>query len=266
MLKSLEKVIILISIVVLNHHALAQKSIRIVNYNILEGMRIDTTNNKTDFVSWVKNINPDVLTLQEVNGFTQRNLELLAIRYGHPYAILVKENGYPTAITSKYPIVNVRRVLDNITHGFIQCKIEGLNFIVLHLNAHSEDKRLQEIATITQTIKYADSQSNWLIMGDFNSVSPLDDSYFRSSRDYTLHKKILEFGLIDVLKINRNVEDFISTCPTPNFRKEGSKLLRYDFIYMSKDLKSRFIKSEVIQDDFTSTYSDHYPVMMELFN
>src|SRR5690606_20141646 len=211
-------------------------------------------------------INPDILTLQEVNGFTQRDLELLSIKYGHPYAILVKSEGYPTAITSRYPIVNVQRVLDNITHGFIQCKIEGLNFIVLHLNAHSEDKRRQEIATVLQTIKYSDSRSNWFIMGDFNSVSPLDHSHFKGTKDYTIHRKILDFGLMDALKLNRNVEEFIATCPTPCFRTKGGKLLRYDFIYMSKDLKSRFVSSEVIKDSFTANYSDHYPVKVELAN
>jgi exodeoxyribonuclease-3 len=52
-------------------------------------MRLDTSAGKPIFVKWVKQMDPDVLALQEVTGFTQASLEKLAESYGHSYALLL---------------------------------------------------------------------------------------------------------------------------------------------------------------------------------
>uniref|UniRef100_UPI002618045B endonuclease/exonuclease/phosphatase family protein n=1 Tax=Chitinophaga sp. TaxID=1869181 RepID=UPI002618045B len=97
----------------------AQDTLRVLSYNILEGMVKDTTKGKQVFVDWVKTHRPDVVALQECNAFTQKSLEELALSYGHPYAVIVKENGYPTGLTSRYPIADIKKINENMTHGFI---------------------------------------------------------------------------------------------------------------------------------------------------
>ena len=63
------------------------KNLKIICYNILYGMRRDTTQGKRLFAEWVRQQNPDILALQEVNDFTQFTLETLAAEYGHDYAV-----------------------------------------------------------------------------------------------------------------------------------------------------------------------------------
>ena len=124
----------------------AENKVRVISFNILEGMKTDTTPGKQVFVDWVKKQAPDILALQECNKFTQKSLEELARSYGHPYAVIVKEKGYPTGLTSKYPITDIQKITNNMTHGFILARVKDLNIVVLHLNPHSYMKRRAEMA------------------------------------------------------------------------------------------------------------------------
>lgn len=253
----------------------AQEKMRIISYNIEEGMKADTSKGKKDFVGWIKSLDPDIMALEECNKFTQVSLEELAHSYGHPYAIIVKEKGYPTAITSKYPIVNVQKITDNMTHGFIVCKIKDLNVVVLHLNPHQYKKRREEIAEILSTIGTSPDKKKWLMMGDFNSISPLDKDKYADGKllaymlqqkqkfsfhanlvddkelDYQVQQQILDFGLKDTGKA------FEAVSKNPPTRG------RIDYIYVSKDLLPKVTASHFIVDEFTAHHSDHKPMMME---
>lgn len=286
----IELLLVMFLLFVITHLRAQEKDhVRILCYNILEGMKLDTTPNKVVFVDWVKSINPDIVALQEVNKFKQRQLEDMARSYGHPYAVLLKENGYPVAITSKYPILYVSKVIDNMSHGFIRAKVDGYNIIALHLNPHKYWKRNEEIALVLETIKQSGDDENWLLMGDFNSLSPLDADGFVNGKlleamkaeeagrpgvvenlvdgqllDYSVHQAILDQGFVDVAKIKYST--FESSCETKSFllthKYPAEK--RYDFIYISNNLKSDYINASIIKDSFTDVYSDHYPVLLDL--
>jgi exodeoxyribonuclease III len=275
-MKTLYKNILLILLLLLmasNSTTFAQNKFRVISYNILEGMKTDTTKGKQDFVKWVKSENPDILALQECNKFTQKSLEDLARGYGHTYAVLLREQGYPVGLTSKYPIVDVQKVIDNMHHGFIVAKIKDLNIIVLHLSPHKYWKRREEIDVILSTIAASAQKERWIIMGDFNSLSPLDKENYADGKyadrlkeaakkysfhenlvdgkylDFEVQKRILEFGLHDTAK-----EKATGSEPRSN---------RIDYIYVSKDLMPQVTKAQFIRDDFTATHSDHVPVIME---
>ena len=81
-----------------------QKNFRIITWNVYEGMKLDTTQHKTAFAKWITGKDPDVMAFQEMNRFTPASLDKFARSYGHTYSVLLKENGFPVAITSKYPI------------------------------------------------------------------------------------------------------------------------------------------------------------------
>ena len=151
-----------------------KQTMKIISYNIEYGMRADTTAGKTIFSTWMRNQDPDIVCLQEANKFTQKSLEALAASYGHPYAVLQKEKGFPTAITSKYPIVNIMKVENNMWHGFVMGTINGYHIISLHLSPHRYESRQLDIDLILETIRQNGPFEKWLIMGDFNSVSPVD--------------------------------------------------------------------------------------------
>ncbi|TZF82324.1 hypothetical protein FW774_16250 [Pedobacter sp. BS3] len=284
MMRSLSYIILVISIITGGSSRIfAQQSLKVISYNILEGMVRDTTAGKKDFVAWLKQQNPDILALEECNKFTQKSLEEMAHQYGHPYAVLLKETGYPVALTSKYPIVNVHRVLDNMHHGFILARIKDYHVIVLHLSPHKYRKRREEIDVILQTIAAQPSQKRWMIMGDFNSYSPLDKANYADGKtvkwlqdlakkypfhdnlidgqylDFEVQQKILDFGLIDVLKrqAEKHPADAKNIIPGKN---------RIDYIYVSKDLGNKVTDARFLRDDFTKTHSDHIPIIIELKN
>lgn len=260
---------------------LKAQTFKVLSYNILEGMKTDTSKGKQLFVEWVKDKAPDVLALQECNGFTQQTLEALAASYGHNYAVIVKENGYPTGVTSRFPIVDIRKVNENMTHGFITASIHGYNFCILHLNPHKHLKRRSEIAQVLETLRLQHGDKNWLMMGDFNSLSPLDSHRVAQTNfvqrqqeaslknpnisnlangavDYQVQQSILQAGFVDAgLTYDRTVQ------------KETGKSgilsnTRIDYIYLSKDLAKKLQYCRFIYDDFTAKYSDHKPIIMEL--
>jgi len=270
-------------------------TLKIVSYNVYWGMRQDSTEGKSRFVDWIKAQAPDILALQEMNGFTQKALEELASRYGHRYAHIVREPfadgsiSFPVAITSKYPIVNVRRVVENNIHGFIEAEIEGLHFIVTHFHPFSAEKRVGEIGQILATVAANDPrmEKKWLLMGDLNSVSPLDRSEYADNRlrdfiredrkkrphnenlkddelDYSIQQSILDFGFVDAFKVKN--PGFVASAPTKMFYDQSKFPLRYDYLYVGPNLENDIVSCDLIKDDFTDIYSDHYPVSLILAN
>lgn len=247
-----------------------KRPMKLISYNIEYGMRADTTTNKSVFAAWIRSQNPDIVCLQEANKFTQKSLEALAASYGHPYAVLQKEKGFPTAITSKYPIVNIMKVEDNMWHGFVMGIVDGYHIISLHLSPHRYESRQRDIDLILETIRQNGPFEKWIIMGDFNSVSPVDAEKYADGRlveylrkaeekrpqlknlvngkiDYSVHQRILDFGFIDSARLDKNFS-------------ETSFGTRIDFIYISPDLRSAFTGGNFIIDDFTRKYSDHRPL------
>lgn len=252
---------------------LAVDTLRLVSYNILEGMKLDQTAGKTGLAAWVRSMNPDILALQEANKFTQESLERLAASYGHSYVVtnIKKGDNYPVALTSKYPVEVVAKITEGVSHGAIHVRIKGVNIVVLHLWPHATGSngypdgnsyRMGEItAFLDGTLKAHPGENRWLMMGDFNSVSPLDidDLPGGVGLNYDVHTKILGSGYHDLMRSYRGY--FIPSCPTAAFA--GGNDTRIDFIYGSSAMLSDMTCVETIRDDFTDTRSDHYPLMTE---
>jgi exodeoxyribonuclease III len=264
------------------------KRLRLITYNMLEGMKLDTSADKPNFVSWLKQMDPDVLALQEVTNFTQASLEKLAQSYGHHYAVLLIEGEkYPVALTSKYPIVHVQKVSDNMDRGYIMARIKDVNVVCLHFTPFDYRKRAQEVDLLLSHLNAQSAKQPWIIMGDFNTVSPADSSNYSDGRmvanyqayekkyppiqklsngklDYTVIEKIVANGFTDALKTTTPA--FLKTVHPKRFEpKTGSDVpSRIDFIFVSRNLVQQIAAARVLVDDFTDHYSDHYPVLMDL--
>lgn len=239
---------------------------KVVSYNILQGMKADKDNNYDNFVAWVNAQAPDVLALQECNGFSEASLGELAKRWGHEYAVLNPNNsGYTVALTSKYPIEVVLRMLDypDGNRGAIHAKVNGINFVVLHLYPFStwpngtgasgtgEDYRLAEITSyLDNTIRKSPEEPRWLMMGDFNSPSPYDKANTSGSWEYRAQDEVLKSGYFDL--VHEAHSAFHSSTQGGN---------RIDYIFGSKAMASNVVSAQILKDDFTlSGVSDHYPV------
>ncbi|NDV78733.1 endonuclease/exonuclease/phosphatase family protein [Dysgonomonas sp. 511] len=253
------------------------ESLRLISYNILEGMKLDKTNNYDNFVEWLKSYDPDIVALQEANGFTQESLEKLAARYNHPYVITNVKVGdnYPVALTSKYPLEKRRRVTKHVSHGCIFASIKGVNLVVTHLwpqgywhqdgDGLGTEYRLHEMGIfLDSTINKFPMEPKWLLMGDFNAMSRIDMDGMDNpqGRDYRVHDMIMDAGFSDAVRHLHNY--FHRTTPTVyGGWTAGRKGTRIDFIYGTDAMLRDVTKAGVIYDDFTDNFSDHYPVMVE---
>ncbi len=257
-----------------------QQKLTVLSYNILEGMKTDISTNKQLFTAWVGIQNPDIFAIQEANGFTEVTLAELAKSYGHNYSALVKLTGYPVALTSKYPITEVERINNGMTHGFIIAKILDYNIVVLHLNPHNYEIRRSEIKIVLDKIAANKATSKLLVMGDFNSYSPLYAANFANGTlvntlkqrelanpgqkyldngqlDFKVQQSVLDEGLLDVIYEleQKDPKNAKTINPTTN---------KIDYIYASKDLMPNVVSGNFIKDNFTAKYSDHLPIIIHL--
>src|SRR5690606_33724832 len=136
-------------------------------------------------------------------------------------------------------------------------------------------------------IKAQPSQQQWIVMGDFNTVSPADSVHYSDGRmvanykayerkyapikkladgqlDYTVIGKVLGNGFTDAVRMKAPAI-VITVHPKrlePKFGTHVSSSI--DFIFVSKVLVKDIAAASVLMDAFTDHYSDHYPVLLDL--
>lgn len=253
---------------------------KIVSYNVLEGFQQDSINRQR-FVEWIGRIDPDVVAFQEMNKFTQKSLEVFARKYNHPYAILSKLEGYPVAISSKYPIVNVQKIVDNMWHAYIYANIDNIHFFVIHFSPHARTKRMEEVKSILAHAGKLPPDEPVLIMGDFNSMDKSDAEQYkeemvekmRENEEKQTHIRNLNHGNIDYavmeqLSLNGFIDTFWLTNkkfkPSVTTPKYGTPSRRIDFIWANKIAAGKVVNGTILHDEYTDIISDHYPVYIEL--
>src|SRR5690606_38001181 len=130
------------------------QTLKVISYNIWNGFDHgkDTEREKA-MVGWLKAQNADVIGFQELNGFTPDKLEQLASQWGHPYTLLLKEEGYPIGITSKTPLELKSRMLGGFWHGLLHAKTRNTDFLVVHLSPHDWQYRREEAEIISTYIE-----------------------------------------------------------------------------------------------------------------
>jgi len=263
-----------------------EKNFRIITWNVYEGMKLDTTSHKIAFAQWIKEKDPDVLAFQEMNGFTQTRLEDFAQGYGHGYSILLKDSGFPVALTSKYPISNIERVIDKMHHGYIQATVRSITFFVVHLSPHKYEKRQEEINRVLADAASAPDKRKTIILGDFNSQSPQDSMFYTDGKmvevqkilktkypvydnlrdgqlDFNVIRTVLVKGYFDPVynskELNISFSADIQGDPDLKYNKT-----RIDYILLNTFFKRKIKNAFIIRDKFTEAVSDHYPVCVEL--
>ena len=232
---------------------------RVITYNVLDGFT--EANDRRDAVArWLAAQQPDVVALDELNGYTEPRLRDEAAAWGHPHAVLLKETGYATGLTSRTPITDVRRVVPGFHHGVIRCRAAGIIFYVVHLSPHDRSVRQTEADRITRGVASADASDDGdlvgvmdtmtagepvIVLGDFNSFSPDDKAYYATTRlgetarkgdrerglrnlgddsgiDFSVMQTFQDAGLVDVVRRLNAAGDpaALVSCPTPLWRPE----------------------------------------------
>ena len=123
---------------------------------------------------------------------------------------------------------------------------------------------------INQTVKNPtySSVQDWILVGDFNSSSRLDNGIYQYPED---DKRFLAQ---DVILNNTNLKDIIATWyPAPQFVRSTYRADRRDYVYLSPALVQNVVRASTFTDSFTpctesgvSTFrtpSDHRPFIID---
>lgn len=263
----------------------SQNKMKVLSYNVLNGFRSDSVI-QDQYLQWVRNIDPDIIAYQEMNHFTQARLERFASQYGHPYAVLSKTEGYPVALSSKYPIVNAQKVVDNMWHAFIYANINNTHVFVVHLSPVSYEKRNEELRLILAHAASLPKEDRIMIMGDFNAFDKRDANYygeglkkvFREREIRLNHRNLNDDGEVDYSVMDQMTasgfkdaywlvnDHFKPSRPTKVEKYLSYPIRRVDYIWVNSILEDDIIKADIIYDRVTEQLSDHYPMYIELKN
>lgn len=292
-----------------------EKNLRLLHWNIQNGMWDGQNDNYDRFVEFVKAQDPDVCVwceaqsiwktdsdqaMEKEERYLVENWGELALRYGHTYwGIGGYRDSYPQVITSKYPITYISKIVGDesdviVSHGAgwatIEVEDKTINIVTLHTwpQAYAykaEDReaskaeqggdkyRAKEIQYICEnTINKVENaeEQYWMMMGDFNSRSRVDNSQYGFADDdpkLLVHDYIKEHTpYIDVIKA-KYPNEFKPTV--------GSKKSRIDYVYCTQPLFERITFADVIWDEYTTPVrdpqglsnfwrpSDHLPILID---
>jgi endonuclease/exonuclease/phosphatase family metal-dependent hydrolase len=166
-------------------------SVRLMTYNILFGAGIDHEfddeipiafvgiDRISQLLSYIKEVNPDILGLQELAGWSRGTTPMIAkvadeLGMNYYLASAAQKGELHLAILSKYEIVEAENISQEVGNiGALRVKLltpDGhiLNVFVVHLDPFSRQLRTCEIYTLVQYMQPYFNQLT-IIMGDFNS-------------------------------------------------------------------------------------------------
>ena len=291
--------------------------VKILVWNIQNGMWSDQGYNYENFVTWVKSYKPDICIWCEArsNYKTGSSTSMpadqcylpdgwgeLAARYGHEHwAKSGQRDNFPQVITSRYPIETVSKIIGNgadtvVTHGAGQYRIvindRPINIVSLHTwpqkyafgvsgsAAQAESTvanggdyyRLKEVTYICEhTIAKAENPKDewWLMAGDFNAQSSVDNDTYRFPWDDP------RFLVHDYIMAYTPYKDVIYEKHKGVFKSTTSSDKRVDFAYCSPAMMENVTYADVVKDWWTGNIvkdgntsfkhpSDHRPLYLNV--
>ena len=292
-----------------------EPTLKVLYWNVQNGMWADQGNDYDNFVDFVVEQNPDICVWAEAQSryrtdtsvkmagceeaYLPYNWDLLARRYGHQYVCIAgKRDTFPQVVTSRYPLKIVKRVNGNgedivVVHGAGQVEVdvngEKINIVTVHTYPFkytylAEDQkasaaenggdvfRAAEMKYICeQTILGQDPQGkgNWMMLGDFNAVSRVDNWLGRPEDDKA-------FLLNDYVRSQTPYVDLIEKWYPGEYQKSTFSGRRIDFVYLTQSLFTRVTDARTIHDGYATTHrdsrkginfchpSDHYPIVFTM--
>jgi len=237
------------------------RDLRVVTYNIHQGLDADYRMNLTGIITELKKLNPEILCLQEVNRaqFSNGLVDCLlpiskALDMSYVYGANHDDKQYGNAILTKYPIKQWDNIKffhnSNEVRGTLHASIQirqianeksNINIFVTHLDhiAGPGNVRKQQAEEVLQ---YWASRPRSIIVGDLNAEPDAKEMHtFYTS------------GLRDALEMTgkKDLKTFWEGYGEP-------KPLKLDYVFVSPDLK--------VADAFISESraSDHKAVVVDV--
>ena len=264
--------------------------LKLITHNVWYGFTKRPDPRYEDWRAWMRSQAADVVCLQELNEYTPAKLASDGAAWSHPHSALLKQDGFPTGITSRFPIHNVKRIREGFHHGLLRCQIEGVWIFVIHFHPFNYARRIEEAALLADEIAALpasphDAAPRIVLAGDFNGFSPADkptydadprlEAFFtrldaknpqarnlnNGHLDYGGITAILAQGFVDLIASERGEGQFVGTFPAPLVAEEDHGTdRRLDYIFVSPSLQNAVTEAAILRDTTTEMLSDHIPV------
>lgn len=272
-----------------------KNNMRLLYWNIQNGMWSGQGDNYDKFVEWVRAYDPDVCVWCEAQSIYKTgtadkmdvadrylvgNWGELAARYGHKYWYVGgHRDNYPQVITSKYPIENVERIVGSkpdsvVTHGAGWERIEKngktVNIVTLHtwpqgyaFQAKDRDASRAE----NGGDKYRRMEMEYICNHTIHSVPGAEKQFWmmmgdfnaRSSRDNWFYKYPAgdtRFLVHDYILRHTPYVDVIAGKYPGEFKTTTGGKSRIDFVYCTPPLYERITHADVVTDAYTEPVRD----------
>ncbi|MBO4263643.1 MAG: hypothetical protein J5871_03060 [Bacteroidales bacterium] len=291
------------------------KTLRLLYWNIQNGMWADQGNSYSNFVAWVKKYDPDVCVWCEAKTNYQTNSTssisgtpylpdswaTLAKKYGHSYtAIGGYRDNFPQVVTSKTAITTVQKITTTnnsskpIAHGAGHHRVtvggRTIDIVTMHTwpqkygfgvsgtsaqetsaskNEGDAYRKYEVDYVVGKTVNNSSysSRKYWLMMGDFNSRSRVDNWYYNYETNSTL------LDAQDVIINKTSLVDVIAKKYPGDFVSSTHGNARIDFVYASSAMYANIVNAAVIIDKWTTPVStglsnfwnpsDHRPILID---
>ena len=272
------------------------RDLKVLYWNIQNGMWADQENNYDNFVEYVKSQDPDICVWCEAESryrtgtnvkmteydefYLPWNWDFLARRYGHQYVLVCgKRDTFPQVITSKYPVRIVKRVNGNgddiiVVHGagWAQVEVGGkeINIVTLHTwpqryaykaenQAESGKKQVGDVFRAKE-MKYICDQTIGTVPDAASQYWMMLGDFNAVSRAdnsiYGFDEDNKAFLVHDYVSGNTPYIDIVDRLHPGDFQKSTFSGRRIDFIYMTEPLFRKVRSAEIIHDGYPTSCRD----------
>lgn len=269
----------------------ADSTLRLLYWNIQNGMWADQPNNYDNFVKWVASYDPDVCVWCEAqtiykdgtgdacdaaDRYLTDNWGEVAARYGHKYWVKsAHRDNYPQVITSKYPIEKILDIVGAepdsvVTHGACRAAIEvdgkRINIVTLHtwpqaFAYRAQDREASKAAH--EGDKYRRMEMEYICNHTIHSEPDAANQYWmmmgdfnsRSPKDNWYYKYPADDTRLitqDYIITSTPYVDVIGERYNGLFKTTTYGKARIDFIYCTSPLYDAVTRAFVINDNYTA--------------
>lgn len=254
---------------------------RVLQYNIWNGCHDQDRYKMLKY--FLNKQSYDVISFNELKYWSTTSFAEEMKKLGYEYTVFLgmSSSPYSMGIAAKTPIEEIMRKEDDpFHHGMLHVRMTGIDWVVTHLSPFSAAHREEETSYIANYMKCINRPA--ILMGDLNTLSPLDDIYYEktglrkrlnaheNSRqrhiknekiNYEPMRNLLESGLHD---IGRSEELDFSMPTKVHGEIENPRHVRIDYMLVNDQLLTHKPQAHVIRSSEVDTISDHYPVEGQL--
>lgn len=271
------------------------KNLRVLFWNIQNGMWSDQGNNYDNFVNWVKTYDPDICIWCEAQSIyttgtstampaVQRYLTdgwgELAARYGHTYWDKGgHRDNYPQVITSKYPITSVQDIVGSsvtVSHGAGHATVtvngREINIVTLHLWPQSyaygvpaADQAASTAANggdyyreseIIEILDFTINNTSYSGVQNWIMAGDFNSRNIVDNWKYAYPEDDPRFLVHNYIAANTTMMDVIASYYPGSFLSSTSGASRIDYVYASPAMYALVNNAVSVVDSFTTLTAD----------